>query len=171
MEVLGLLVGIVVLGYLVFLLVLPSVLRGFSRRLSRLEATVQALQHRLSQSAYPVDGQAPGPQAEAVEESPAPGNTAESAAAQDSDKAEALHSASTGELSRPMPETESMTSEDSAPAARRWTAPKGPATPPAWQPPFTADVIARIKAWLLGGNTVARVGVIVLLFGFAFLLR
>ena len=41
----------------------------------------------------------------------------------------------------------------------------------ATEPSFTDDLVARIKEWLLGGNTVARLGAVVLFIGLAFLAR
>ena len=43
--------------------------------------------------------------------------------------------------------------------------------PAATKPSFTDDLVARIKEWLLGGNTVARLGAVVLFIGLAFLAR
>lgn len=66
----------------------------------------------------------------------------------------------------------------SAPAPARVQAERTPPEPvkPAevdtgWEKAPTLDLGARIKAWLLGGNTVARVGAVVLFFGVAFLLK
>lgn len=40
-----------------------------------------------------------------------------------------------------------------------------------WDRPPRSDIGEKIKAWLLGGNTVARVGVVILFFGVAFFLK
>ena len=68
--------------------------------------------------------------------------------------------------------------QPSAPAAREFSLP--PAAPPAPQPvapaaPLEPNLIERAisgaRTWLLGGNTVLRVGVVLLFLGLAFLLR
>ncbi|MDF3030065.1 MAG: hypothetical protein K0R03_623 [Moraxellaceae bacterium] len=73
----------------------------------------------------------------------------------------------------PVPATASVSTPASASAAKSAPAPSPwqsrPA--PAATPSGFDTLIANARAWLLGGNTVVRVGIIVLFFGVAFLLR
>ena len=48
---------------------------------------------------------------------------------------------------------------------------KAPDAGPGWGTPTPMIIDQRIKAWLLGGNTVARIGVVILFFGVAFFLK
>ena len=64
-----------------------------------------------------------------------------------------------------------LTMDTVAPADAE-TAARVSAEPPAPPAPSVAeDLVARIKRWLLGGNTVARLGAVVLFIGLAFLAR
>ncbi|KAB7624151.1 DUF2339 domain-containing protein [Alkalilimnicola sp. S0819] len=62
----------------------------------------------------------------------------------------------------PAPQPAPLRSEPVRPAAR---------TTPAPQPPAAPDIVLRAWNWLRGGNTLARVGAVVLFFGVAFLLK
>ncbi len=53
----------------------------------------------------------------------------------------------------------------------RPVAPTSPRVEPPAQPSPIDQAIASAKAWLLGGNTVARIGLLLLFIGVAFLLR
>lgn len=58
------------------------------------------------------------------------------------------------------------------PAAETPPIPAAPVSPPAPRQPSIIDqAIAAARNWLLGGNTIVRVGIIVLFFGIAFLLK
>ena len=66
-----------------------------------------------------------------------------------------------GQATTPEPAAEVARAQPTASAGRPWVS----------KPSALAQVIATARAWLLGGNTVARVGVLVLFVGVAFLLR
>ena len=55
------------------------------------------------------------------------------------------------------------------PPAERVTSREGPSTPATTQPDLLTD--NPVTRWLFGGNTLVRIGVIVLFFGVAFLLK
>lgn len=57
------------------------------------------------------------------------------------------------------------------PLAAEETLPPPAAPPPPLEPNALEQAFARAKAWLFGGNTVVRLGVLVLFFGLAFLAR
>ena len=60
---------------------------------------------------------------------------------------------------------------DTSPQADAEAAYRTFAESPAPTPPVAEDLVARIKRWFLGGNTVARLGAVVLFIGLAFLAR
>jgi uncharacterized membrane protein len=77
----------------------------------------------------------------------------------------AAHEASTDEASAmPAAALESQTRETREPSAR-------PPRPLPLRPSMVDQALAAARSWLLGGNTVARVGLLVLFVGVAFLLR
>lgn len=83
--------------------------------------------------------------------------------------APAAHTIATvaADVAAPPPTTTVVTA---SPALPEPVGKQSPASPPA--PDRLADVLlARARHWLLGGNTVVRVGIVVLFFGVAFLLK
>jgi len=72
----------------------------------------------------------------------------------------------------PEPEAPEPVEEPTRPAPEPVEEPARPAPEPAETTPAApeADLVGRVKGWLLGGNTVARVGVVVLFFGVAYFL-
>jgi len=68
--------------------------------------------------------------------------------------------------------TETATEVPEPVSASQWYAPSTPAAPAAPHAPgLFAKAVAGARQWLLGGNTVLRVGVVLLFIGLAFLLR
>ena len=77
-----------------------------------------------------------------------------------------------GAAERPADGTASQTAEDALLAAQTAAVPPAPAQAPIPRgPSFIERAVAGARAWLFGGNTVLRVGLVLLFLGLAFLLR
>ena len=170
MELFGVLIGLVVVGYIIYFLLLPFILSGFRRRIAELEKYVRELEHILRKQSRLLSDLKPP---EAGQEVAGPGAIAESA----EPVAEEAPPAQAAALEAVPPAASEITSVPevppagaSAPATGAWIEPDRAAA--AGRPPaFGAEISEKIRAWLLGGNTVARLGVVILFLGVAFLLK
>ncbi|KVM96811.1 DUF2339 domain-containing protein [Burkholderia diffusa] len=156
-------------------------------RVARLEATVDALTRELDalrgQLAGAKAGAATGsaaqmPPATPATVTPAPAAMQPRPAVQPA----VARDGAPPSTSVPAPAPAVATRESDATAAARastnppaTTAPSAPPAPPAPPEAYEPDIVERAfraaRDWLLGGNTVVRVGIIVLFFGVAFLLK
>ena len=175
MELLVLFLGLVSIGYFIFFLVLPFIIKGGLRRLDALEKELAKLDDSLreqsrflsrlkAQETEPVEFEAAAAEEEAaavVEEDlkalqpvPPPDEAVEETPWTEAEVMDYLQeqkvisteapTSTTGALGEPVKAKESVD----------------------WQPLVSPD-----KAWLLGGNTVARVGIFILFLGVAFFLK
>lgn len=151
---LGLLV-LVAVGFFFFLLALPFILRHLFVNLAALRARLQALEQHLH------DHGAEGPARQAPEAEIGPEFEPGVTPATPETASEAGREPSAAAAIPPSPRGgDSWTPPDMAGwGAARDTAASGP------------SLFSLIKTWALGGNTLARVGVLVLFFGVAFLLK
>ncbi|MEN8108486.1 MAG: DUF2339 domain-containing protein, partial [Pseudomonadota bacterium] len=178
MDIIGGLIGLLAIGYAIFFLLLPFIFKGVFRRLNALEKKLGDIEHaqqvqngmlsRLKmQTAKPGDIEAAedeGGAAPVVEEAPeaaqsqtVPHETVEVVPRREAEVA-AEPAVSSAEVSTP---AVGAWAEESA----RAKADVG------WQPVLSPAILERIKTWLLGGNTVARIGVVILFLGVAFFLK
>ena len=175
MEFFGILVSLVAIGYVILLLALPFILKGVSRRLNALEKKLGKLEGSLreqprflsqlkTQKAEPVEFEAAAaeeetaPVTEEVHEALQPVPTFPEAV-EETNRVEV-----TAEPVPPPAETPPSTTG-------AWGEPVKAKESAGWQPLISPDILERFNAWLLGGNTVARVGVVILFLGVSFFLK
>ncbi len=179
---------IIGIAYSLFLLFLPFILHGLSRRLDKLEEEQRELGSQLrtlqSKRAEPP---APEPQEEspprsvpaAAPSEPPPAVSREAWLGHPETPTEPIHTLAELPGGKEGMEAEAEPAQPATTAPAREPAEEldlWPAPPPqprrkevGERPPV--DLVALAREWLLGGNTVARVGVIVLFFGVAFFLK
>ncbi len=177
MELFGLLFGLVAIGYLIVILALPFTINSGLRRINALEKRLARLDDSLreqsrilsrlkTQETEPLDHKAA-----VAEEHAAPVVEADLEAQQPAP----VHD----EVAEEMPPAEAeLTTEPAAlPAQERastpgaWSEPVNAKESAGWQPLVSPEFLEQFRAWLLGGNTVARVGILILFIGVAFFLK
>lgn len=134
------------IAYGIFILILPLVLRYAFRRIRRLE-------HRLQELEQAHGAETPSPAAALTASQPVAEPDAEPRPATERTEPPAEHPVASAAAAHP--ESPPGRKEESS-----WT--------DGW--PSNA-VVSRLKSWLLGGHTLARIGVLILFFGVAFLLK
>jgi uncharacterized membrane protein len=142
------LLGVLAIAYAAFLLVLPWLLWVMFKRLQRLHDRIAALER---QQQRPAETMATSDEADIVLDTPVPSQP-------------------------PTPGFEAVSlADEPAPAHSAPQSPQDAATQAAAAPHDTPtvgfDLFDRVKTWAVGGNTVARLGILVLFFGVAFLLK
>jgi uncharacterized membrane protein len=165
MELFGLLVGLVAIGYVTVFLALPFIIKGGFRRLEKLEKKLAKLDDSLrEQSRFLSRLKAQGTEpvefeAAAAEEETAP------VVEEDLEALQLVPVPDEAVEEIPWTEAEVMTylQEQEIIPAETPTSTTG-----AWGEPVKAK---ESKAWLLGGNTVAHVGIFILFLGVAFFLK
>ena len=174
MDFFGLVFGILAIGYAIFFLLLPFVIKSTWRRLAWLERKLGDLEDALQEQSRPL----PRPE-EPVEKPVEPESvTAEEVKARIVGEASetAQPVIAPARAAEEIPRREAVVATEPAaapaPAATAWTREPGEAAEDSgWQPVAPPALLERFRSWLLGGNTVARVGIIILLLGVAFLLK
>ncbi|MEJ2061102.1 MAG: DUF2339 domain-containing protein [Gammaproteobacteria bacterium] len=146
--------------YTLFLLALPFLLWGLFLKIQKLQDQVRALEAELAPAVRPAV-------AAARPVSPSPRTTATSTPAQTQvqkpEKPARTPEEEPREIAQPAPAPKPQPVEpEQAPEAHAEATPAVQAV---------SRIYDRVVQWLLGGNTVARVGVVVLFFGVAFLLK
>lgn len=177
MEFFGLLFGLLALGYGIFFLVLPFVIRSTWRRVSSLERKLGDLEGALQAQSGPPHRPGkpaeapPGPEPVTPEAVTAPvvgevpGTTQPVSAP--AGTAEATPRREAGVAAEP-----TAAPDEAQPPSAAWSREPGEAAEgTGWQPAATPAILEHVRSWLLGGNTVARVGIIILLLGVAFFLK
>jgi uncharacterized membrane protein len=174
MEFFGILFGLLGIGYLIFFLLLPFVTRNTWQRLAALERKLGDLEDVLQKQ--------PGPKLRPEEPAEAPVEpepvTAEESAAPVVEAAQPAITPAGAAEEPPLREAEAAgepvaaAAGAPAPSAAAWTRETGEAGEGSgWQPLTGNALLERFQSWLLGGNTVARIGIVILLLGVAFFLK
>ena len=160
--------GLLIVGVVAYLVLVPLLLAGARRRIGRLEERIEKFQRQIAslQTSRSTD-QAPEMPSESAEEveqhpqaQPGPIPVPPVADVEESPRPKATETGTRREIAptesgggrvgwTPSPQTEELPGRTS----------------------LVSDLGKKARDWLLGGNTVARVGVIVLFFGVAFLLK
>ncbi|WP_298184896.1 DUF2339 domain-containing protein [uncultured Pseudomonas sp.] len=142
---------------------LTAQLKAVTQRFEQGTAALYARLEKLEQSAAAAPEQPPAP--EPVSPAVEPASVASAQAAE-------AELDWTLDFDQPEPGAEPLAAKQTAPEAQTAAAtasPRKPSTPR--QPSLIERGFSAAKSWLLGGNTVLRVGVVLLFLGLAFLLR
>lgn len=172
-----LLFGLVAVFFALFLLILPFLIIDIFQKIKRATIRIEGLDERLDELSQTLaQMRQEGVQAEAPEE-----KEREEPEIATPDVAPSPPIAKTVELSvesktkiapEPPPVDVPVTGEvETKKRPVEQVKPAEVETDAGWGGAPTFDLAEKIKAWLLGGNTVARVGIVVLFFGVAFFLK
>ena len=178
MDLIALLAGFAAIGYTIYILALPFIVKGVSRRLEALEKRLTKIEDVLKASSR-LQPQPKEPETETakaariaakehaaplVKETPRSART-DSAPAEGIEKPRRRAVEAGGESAR------GATEESPPSAGALFEEPARVEAGGGWPPLISQEMHERLKTWLLGGNTVARVGVIILFLGVAFSLK
>jgi len=174
MELSVVLIGLLVIGYAIFFLVLPFIVKNMLRRMDAIENKLRDLEHAMARLKMPESQRQP---------SEADATTAEDRQTSMGSKppteaymGDLSPAATTERYSQPVatPGAEPTVSSSDIQSPMRSEKRPGSIEPQSgnWErPPANPIDLDRLKTWLLAGNMVARVGVIILFLGVAFFLK